>query len=119
MREYAHRSLAISSNRPVLIIGTFDQHLRRARHGPWLQRRQTISLISLRQKSDAYRSNLIVTNGAGRPRRRFWRICSTRRDLAGLQFYKRPARNTKAAEAVAHQVLRLAGRRGSNPRPPA
>ena len=65
-------SLEICSDRPMLILsrvynqgeaGTFGQNFDGRVADLGYSAGETISLIGLRQKTDAYRSNLVVTNG--------------------------------------------------------
>lgn len=65
-------SLEICSDRPLLVLsrifnqaetGTFGQNLDGRVANLGFSAGQTVSLIGLRQKTDAYRSNLVVTNG--------------------------------------------------------
>jgi hypothetical protein len=65
-------SLEICSDRPLLVFsrvfnqgdkGTFGQNLDGRVANLGYAAGQTVSLIGLRQKTDAYRSNLVVTNG--------------------------------------------------------
>ena len=65
-------SLEICSDRPLLVlsrifnqgdVGTFGQNLDGRVADLGYSAGQTVSLIGLRQKTDAYRTNLVVTNG--------------------------------------------------------